>query len=158
MRAAAGSSILDGRMRPATCAALSLLAACGGPAFVPPPKSLPAADGGGPVAPPDVGTLPNVVYGGALASLDFGVVGDTRPLLYDMIDGYPVGVITALFRDLAALSPPVAFVAATGDYMFADPIAGDPTAQAQRFVLAASAFPGPVFAAMGNHECGWTLP
>lgn len=117
----------------------------------------PAVDGGcSPVAP--LSGLPaHVIDGGQLASLDFGVVGDTRPVIYDDTPNYPTQVITTIFQDLDALSPPVAFVAATGDYMFADPLLGlEQTPQAKLFVGAAKKFTvGQVYTAMGNHECDW---
>ncbi|MHB1847119.1 MAG: metallophosphoesterase [Deltaproteobacteria bacterium] len=97
--------------------------------------------------------IPFVLDGGTLASLDFGVVGDTRPPFYDDTANYPTQVITTIFQDLAQVSPPVAFVAATGDYMFASPFFGQASPQAKLFVGAAQSFSGPVFPAMGNHEC-----
>lgn len=99
-----------------------------------------------------------VIDGGALASLDFGLVGDTRPPIYDDTPNYPTNIITTIFQDLAALSPPVAFVASTGDYMFASPFLGQAGPQAMLYVGAATApnYTGPVYPAMGNHECDFS--
>ncbi len=111
-------------------------------------------DGGTPSGPPP----PYVINGGTLASLDFGVVGDTRPWIYDDTAQYPTAIITQIFQDMANLSPPIAFVTATGDYMFADPILGtEASKQADLFVGAAQKFlsVGPVWTSMGNHECDW---
>ncbi len=117
----------------------------------------PAADAGTPGFP---ASLPPYVYPPvAIATLDFGVNGDTRPILYDL--DYPTAVITTIFEDLAALQPPVAFVVATGDYMFADPtgLLGNKAAeQANLWMGAAQKFldiGSPVYASMGNHECDW---
>jgi hypothetical protein len=95
-----------------------------------------------------------VIDGGQLAALDFGLVGDTRPPIYDDLANYPSQIIGTIFTDLANVSPPVAFVASTGDYMFA---LTTETTQAQLYVDAGSFFPGPVFPAMGNHECDLAL-
>jgi Calcineurin-like phosphoesterase len=95
-----------------------------------------------------------VLDGGQLAALDFGLVGDTRPPFYDEVTSYPTQIIGTIFQDLAQVSPPISFVASTGDYMFAITTA---VQQAQLYVDAGSFFPGPVYPAMGNHECGLAL-
>ncbi|MHB8417424.1 MAG: metallophosphoesterase [Myxococcales bacterium] len=100
-----------------------------------------------------------VLDGGQLASLDFGDVGDTRPPIYDDISQYPTQVITTIFQDLAGLSPALAFVVSSGDYMFADPLnlfGNQAQAQAQLYVGAGQNFPRQVYPSMGNHECGWS--
>ncbi len=98
-----------------------------------------------------------VLDGGRVASLDFGDVGDTRPPFYDL--GYPAQIIGTIYADMAAVSPPLAFVVSTGDYMFADPtnlLGNQAAAQAQLYVDAGQRFPGQVYPAMGNHECDWS--
>jgi hypothetical protein len=107
--------------------------------------------------PNDGGPLPFVIDGGHLATLAFGLVGDTRPPIYDDTAGYPVQIIANIFQDLAQVSPSVAFVASTGDYMFADPLFGQSVPQAELYVDAGRLFPGPIFPSMGNHECGVAL-
>ncbi len=97
--------------------------------------------------------------GGALqvASLDFVVVGDTRPAssCTDSAScAYPTQVIDDIFTQVKGLSPAPAFAVATGDYM--DNAPGDGTAawQIQQYLSAQQIFGGPLFPAMGNHECG----
>jgi hypothetical protein len=119
----------------------------------------PPADAGEDAGQPaDAGTvdagLPWVLDGGQLAALDFGLVGDTRPPIYDDLAGYPTQIIGTIFTDIADVSPPISFAVSTGDYMFALTTS---TTQAQLYVDAGSFFPGPVFPAMGNHECDLAL-
>ncbi len=91
-----------------------------------------------------------------LADLRFAVIGDTRPVNPDDTAGYPSAVIGKIYQDLAALTPPPAFAIATGDYMFATQ-SGSAAAQLNLYRAAMRAFSGPLFAAMGNHECnGYT--
>jgi len=108
-------------------------------------------DGGLDAGAADWTGIGSVVDGGQLASLDFGDVGDTRPSFYDL--PYPTQTITTIFQDMAGLSPPIAFVVSTGDYMFADPVFNDSATQAQLYVTASQSFPRQLFPAMGNHEC-----
>ncbi len=97
--------------------------------------------------------LPFVLDAGQLPTLAFGLVGDTRPPFYDLTSDYPSQIIGTIFTDLAQASPPIAFVASTGDYMFADPLFAQAVPQAELYVDAGTFFPGPIFPAMGNHEC-----
>jgi hypothetical protein len=96
--------------------------------------------------------------GGRVPSLDFAVIGDSRPPLPDDVAHYPVQVISQIYREIDALSPRPQFVVSTGDYMFAD--ASVPLAkslaprQADIYYQASRAFHGPLFLALGNHECG----
>jgi hypothetical protein len=91
--------------------------------------------------------------GGSVSSLYFAVIGDTRPANIDATASYPTAIITQIYSDIAAMSPRPEFVVATGDYMYADPILSEGKAQLALYTQAASQFGGPVFAAMGNHEC-----
>jgi hypothetical protein len=91
-----------------------------------------------------------------LSELRFVVIGDTRPANPDDTAGYPSAIIGGIYRDIAALTPRPAFAIATGDYMFATQ-PGTAAAQLRLYRQASSAFSGPLFAAMGNHECnGYT--
>ncbi len=112
----------------------------------------PANDGGpGPVGPP-VGTVG--VNGGQVSRLFFAVVGDTRPALPDATSTYPTAVIEKIYADIEAMSPRPQFVVGTGDYMFALPFGNQGQAQADLYTHAAKQFTGgPMFAALGNHEC-----
>jgi hypothetical protein len=84
--------------------------------------------------------------------LTFAVVGDTRPAIPEDTGGYPTAIITGIFQDIAAEKPAPQFVIATGDYMFT--LLGT-TAQAMVNVYmgARAEFTGPLYPAMGNHEC-----
>jgi hypothetical protein len=82
-------------------------------------------------------------------------VGDTRPAERDDVAGYPSAVISRIYERIAALDPPPTFVVSTGDYQFAS-VGGDGQAARAQLALYASArsrYPGPLFPAMGNHEC-----
>ena len=92
--------------------------------------------------------------GGTVSKLYFAIVGDSRPGNPDDTAHYPTSIITKIYADLAAMNPPPQFVVATGDYMFASPTS--PTANDQMAIYAKAAAQfrnGPLFAAMGNHEC-----
>jgi hypothetical protein len=91
-----------------------------------------------------------------LNELRFAVIGDTRPVNPDDVSGYPNEVIARIYQDVSALTPPPDFAIATGDYMFATK-PGTAAAQLQLYRQALRGFAGPLFAAMGNHECnGYT--
>ena len=85
----------------------------------------------------------------------FAVVGDTRPANEDDVNGYPNAVISGIWADVVALSPPTDFAVSTGDYMFASPSAATPTVDKQLdiYLHARGQYKNAVFAAMGNHEC-----
>lgn len=71
---------------------------------------------------------------------------------------YPIEVISQIYREIDALSPRPLFVVSTGDYMFADARApltqSSAPRQADLYYQATRAFQGPLFPALGNHECG----
>jgi hypothetical protein len=97
------------------------------------------------------------IEGGTVSRLLFAVVGDTRPAEVDDTAGYPSQIIGTIFGDIAALTPMPSFVVATGDYQFASITKTDQAAQVALFVAASAKYPGPLFPAMGNHECnGYT--
>ncbi len=89
----------------------------------------------------------------------FAIVGDTRPANpcpSSAACPYPTQIAT-IYQDLLALSPAPAFVVGTGDYMYNEPGAGTAVWQAQQYLAAAQPFTGPIYLAMGNHECtGYT--
>ncbi len=120
-------------LRLATLAAATLLAGCG---------------------PNDVAVDNSCASTGARAGarLRFAVFGDVRPAQIDDTAGYPRAVVRGLFATIAARAPD--FVVGTGDYMFASPknaVAVD--AQLDQLLDAERAFAGPVYHALGNHEC-----
>jgi len=95
--------------------------------------------------------------GGTLSRLLFAVVGDTRPATVDDTSGYPAEVITTIYADIGSLDPRPALVVSTGDYLFAStpPRGGESQAgpQLDIYLQARARFPGPLFPALGNHEC-----
>jgi hypothetical protein len=92
--------------------------------------------------------------GGTVENLLFAVVGDTRPPTTDDVPGYPTSQITKIFEDVAALRPLPALVIGTGDYQFSSTGKGSTASQQLAiYAMARSAYPGPFFPAMGNHEC-----
>jgi hypothetical protein len=90
--------------------------------------------------------------GGAL--LKFAVFGDARPPSLNSTGSYPSAVITGIFDGAQAHG--AQFVVGTGDYLFASTkTAVD--AQLGLFLAAQAHFTGPVYHALGNHECnGYT--
>jgi len=97
----------------------------------------------------------------SVPTLSFASVGDTRPAKTCKSTSacdYPSQLIGRIFQQIQGLSPPVPFVVSTGDYQYNSP--GDGTAGwqvLQQYLPAARQFRGPVYAAMGNHECnGYT--
>jgi hypothetical protein len=96
--------------------------------------------------------------GGTVDHLFFAVVGDTRPPKVDQTPQYPTSVISQIYCDMQTMNPPPQFVVGTGDYMFATPTGGQAPGQVAMYQQAQSLYKvGPVFAAMGNHECdGYT--
>ncbi len=91
--------------------------------------------------------------GGRVSRLYFTVVGDTRPATRDDTEGYPTAIIDQLYADIAAMTPQPLFTLSTGDYVFASPGSGQAGPQMGIYLLARSQFVGPLFPAMGNHEC-----
>jgi hypothetical protein len=94
---------------------------------------------------------------GVAPRLRFAVVGDSRPAMIDDTAGYPSDVVSRLYGDVQALDPRPSFVVSTGDYLFASqPRAGEPSQagpQLDIYLQARAAFAGPLFPAIGNHEC-----
>jgi hypothetical protein len=84
-------------------------------------------------------------------------VGDTRPAAVDDTGGYPADVVTTIYAGIRALDPRPAMVLSTGDYVFAStpPRGGESQAgpQLDIYLQARAQFPGPLFPALGNHEC-----
>ncbi len=92
----------------------------------------------------DAGGNPNA------PAMVFGVFGDCRPGNPNDTTNYPTQVATDIFTQLQAKG--AQFAVGTGDYMFAD--SGDVVdAQVALQLQAQLAFKGPVYRAMGNHEC-----
>ncbi len=91
--------------------------------------------------------------GGSVAALYFAIVGDTRPANPDDTANYPSAVIEKIYADIEALSPRPQFVVTTGDYMFASSFGKEGAKQMALYKQAAAQFSGPIFPAMGNHEC-----
>jgi hypothetical protein len=125
------------------------------------PDAGPSPDAGAPLdagATPDAGPPEWVsVDGGEVSRLFFAVVGDTRPALIDDTANYPTAIINKIYADIEAMTPRPQFVVATGDYMFAKTTGTTAASQMALYAQARSGFSGPVFAAMGNHECtGYT--
>jgi hypothetical protein len=108
--------------------------------------------GGSTGGPPPTGAVG--ANGGSVSSLYFAVVGDTRPGSIDATGSYPSAIIEKIYSDIAALNPQPQFVITTGDYMFASPSGNQAQAQMALYMRAAHQYTtGPIFAAMGNHEC-----
>lgn len=91
--------------------------------------------------------------GGYVGHLFFAVMGDTRPPVTNDNAGYPTATITKIYDDIQAMNPRPQFVVATGDYMFAKPGSTNGETQLKKYIAARNHFSGPVFGAMGNHEC-----
>ncbi len=91
--------------------------------------------------------------GGTASRLYFAVVGDTRPVARDDVAGYPSGVIGMIYGRIGALDPAPAFVVSTGDYQYASERGSSAQAQVALYASARALYPGPLFPAMGNHEC-----
>jgi hypothetical protein len=97
--------------------------------------------------------------GGSVSSLYFAIVGDTRPGSDNDNSGYPTSIITKIFQDMVAMNPRPQFVLTTGDYQYDDPGSGNAAIQIGYYKSASqiwtNATPptGPIFSAMGNHEC-----
>ncbi len=91
--------------------------------------------------------------GGGL--LTVAVFGDCRPPNVDDTAGYPSAIVSGIFA--LAQSKGAQFAIGTGDYMFASTQSAV-DAQVQLFQQAAAKYTaGPLYLAMGNHECtGYT--
>jgi hypothetical protein len=82
--------------------------------------------------------------------LTFAVFGDGRPPNMNDTTGYPSTILSGIFS--GAQSKGAQFVVGTGDYMFADQESAV-SAQGALLLQAEGAFTGPVYHALGNHEC-----
>ena len=93
--------------------------------------------------------------GGTVSSLLFAAVGDSRPANEDDTSTYPTQVISKIYQDIQ--SDGAQFVVSTGDYQFSNPSGSTGAAQLALYAQARASFSGPLFPAMGNHECdGYT--
>jgi len=90
---------------------------------------------------------------GFVSDLHFAIVGDTRPPSVDDTSNYPTAIITKIWQDVEATSPHPQFAIATGDYMFASTSGSSAQDQLNLYMTARAAYSGPMYAAMGNHEC-----
>jgi hypothetical protein len=89
----------------------------------------------------------------SVSDLYFAVIGDTRPANIDDTPNYPTAIITKIYQDVTAETPQPQFVVSTGDYMFASTNGHEQATQLDKYMTARAAFPGPLYPAMGNHEC-----
>ncbi len=105
-----------------------------------------------PAMPPATTGQCSAVAAASAGTFRFAVFGDVRPRNPDDTANYPTAIITSLFQQIAAQSPQL--VVGTGDYMFAS-TTNDSGVQTQLGDLlgAEQAFGGPIYHAMGNHEC-----
>jgi hypothetical protein len=96
------------------------------------------------------------ITGGTVNRLYFASTGDTRPSLpaisLDETLDYPTAIIDEIFSDIEALTPRPSFVVTSGDYQYAAEASAS-VAQIDLYLGARAKFAGPVFYAMGNHEC-----
>jgi hypothetical protein len=102
-------------------------------------------DGGPTVDAPPI-TAINLTVG----ELRFAVVGDTRPPTVDDTAGYPSAIITKIWQDVEGDAPP--FAVATGDYMYVGNT-NEQNPQLDLYFAARRGYSGPLYAALGNHEC-----
>lgn len=91
--------------------------------------------------------------GGTMNRLHFAVIGDTRPAVLNDSNHYPLDTITAIYSGVAAANPQPAFAVTTGDYVYASPSSNQSASQLDLYLSARAKLPGPMFPAMGNHEC-----
>jgi predicted phosphodiesterase len=104
-----------------------------------------------PATPPPAATCTPTAADSA-GTLRFAVFGDVRPSQPNDTANYPTAIITSLFQQMAAKSP--SFVVGTGDYMFASSTnTTSVDAQVALLLGAEQAFTGPIYHALGNHEC-----
>jgi hypothetical protein len=104
----------------------------------------------------DLGAITGQVgpSGGTVSRLYFAVVGDTRPGNIDDTNGYPSAIVDKIYADIEAMNPRPQFVVTTGDYMFASTGGTQQQPQMTLYQQASAQFTGgPIFSAMGNHEC-----
>jgi hypothetical protein len=99
------------------------------------------------------GPGPGSGSGSSVSQLVFAVVGDTRPASPDDTANYPTDIITKIYQDIAAESSKPVFAVGTGDYMFASTSGSEQAPQLDKYMGARGNFSGPLYPAMGNHEC-----
>ena len=92
-------------------------------------------------------------HGGTVDCLSFAIVGDTRPSGINGTSTYPTSIITKIYQDIQAENPRPAFAVGTGDYIFATPNGTQSIPQFDKYLAARANFSGPMFPALGNHEC-----
>ncbi len=109
-----------------------------------PEPAPPTADG-------PLGVGPGSTLALTVDDLKFGIVGDTRPPMSNDTASYPTAIITAIWKGVAAENP--AFAVSTGDYVYVSSSGAETNPQLDLYLGARAAFAGPVFAALGNHEC-----
>jgi len=88
--------------------------------------------------------------GGTGPAMRFAVVGDSRPQNINDSTNYPAAIVAGNYKLINQHN--LQFVVATGDYMFASTDAAV-TSQVDQLLQAESAFTGPIYRALGNHEC-----
>ncbi|MCU1277387.1 MAG: hypothetical protein JWM53_933 [bacterium] len=122
-----------------------------------PDLALPGGDGGGTGGIGGGGggggsQPPTCAPADSAGSFRFAAFGDVRPSQPNDTANYPAAIITGLFQQIAKQSPH--FVVGTGDYMFAS-TTNAPAVDAQLAMLlsAEQGFSGPIYHALGNHEC-----
>jgi len=103
-----------------------------------------------PPSPPDMTQACTPTPADPAGSFRFAVFGDVRPAEPNDSPNYPTAIVTGLFQQIAAQSP--SFVVGTGDYMFASS-STEVNAQLPLLLGAEQAFSGPIYHALGNHEC-----
>jgi predicted phosphodiesterase len=88
-----------------------------------------------------------------IEALRFAIIGDTRPASIDDTAYYPTAIVDKIWQDIAAETPPAQFAIGTGDYMFASTYRTEQAPQLAKYMSARGAYSGPMYPAMGNHEC-----
>jgi hypothetical protein len=112
------------------------------------PGAQPATDGGtggnaGPCTPANADSA---------GTFRFAVFGDVRPSQINDTTNYPQAIVAGVFNQIVAHD--AKFAVGTGDYMFASTTNDSGIQQQLGMLLAAEQpFTGPVYHAMGNHEC-----
>ena len=101
-------------------------------------------------SPPDLAMACTPTPADSAGTFRFAVFGDVRPAEPNDSPNYPTAIVTGLFQQMAAQSPN--FVVGTGDYMFASN-STEVNAQLPLLLGAEKAFTGPIYHALGNHEC-----
>jgi hypothetical protein len=100
----------------------------------------------------DMGGACTAAPAGSAGTFRFAVFGDVRPAEPNDTVNYPQAAVAGVFQQIAAHAPN--FVVGTGDYMFASTTnTAGVDQQVGMLLTAESAFSGPVYHALGNHEC-----